>query len=166
MKYLILVGDGMGDEPLAELDNRTPLQAAATPNMDRLAGQGLLGRAQTIPPDKDPGSDTANMSLLGYDPAVYHTGRAPIEAAAMGVDLKPNDIAFRCNLVNLDLSGGRAMMAEYSAGHIDTPTAAPAHREPATRAGARWPGLSPRGELPPSAGVAGRPPGRGHRAPA
>ncbi|MCF8032769.1 MAG: cofactor-independent phosphoglycerate mutase [Desulfarculaceae bacterium] len=124
MKYLILVGDGMGDEPLAELDNRTPLQAAATPNMDRLASQGLLGRAQTIPPDKDPGSDTANMSLLGYDPAVYHTGRSPIEAAAMGVDLVPGEISFRCNLVNLDLNGGQAVMAEYSAGHIDTPTAA------------------------------------------
>ncbi|MCB2228417.1 MAG: cofactor-independent phosphoglycerate mutase [Desulfarculaceae bacterium] len=124
MKYLILVGDGMGDEPLAALEGRTPLQAAHTPNMDRLAAQGLLGRAQTIPTGKEPGSDTANMSLLGYDPAVYHTGRSPIEAAAMGVDLGPGEIAFRCNLVNLERQGGQIVMAEYSAGHIDSATAA------------------------------------------
>lgn len=124
MKYLILVGDGMGDLPLAELDGRTPLQAARTPNMDRLAREGVLGLTQTVPPGKEPGSDTANMSLLGYDPAVYHTGRSPIEAAAMGVDLAPGDIAFRCNLVTLDRSAGQTIMAEYAAGHIDSPTAA------------------------------------------
>jgi len=124
MKYLILVGDGMGDEPVEALDGKTPLQAANTPHMDHLASQGLLGTAQTIPPGKEPGSDTANMSLLGYDPEVYHTGRSPIEAAAMGVDLGPGEISFRCNLVNLDRSGGRTMMAEYSSGHIDSQTAA------------------------------------------
>ena len=124
MKYLILVGDGMGDLPVAELQGKTPLQAARTPNMDRLACQGLLGLAQTVPPGREPGSDTANMSLLGYDPALYHTGRSPIEAAAMGVDLAPDEISFRCNLVNLEHSQESTMMAEYSAGHIDTETAA------------------------------------------
>jgi len=124
MKYLILVGDGMGDLPLAELDGRTPLQAASTPNMDRLAREGVLGLTQTIPPGKEPGSDTANMSLLGYDPAIFHTGRSPIEAAAMGVDLAPGEIAFRCNLVTLDHNGGQTVMAEYAAGHIDSETAA------------------------------------------
>ncbi|MFH2124968.1 MAG: cofactor-independent phosphoglycerate mutase, partial [Pseudomonadota bacterium] len=124
MKYLILVGDGMGDLPLAELDGRTPLQAASTPNMDRLAREGVLGLTQTVPPGKEPGSDTANMSLLGYDPAIFHTGRSPIEAAAMGVDLAPGEIAFRCNLVTLDHTGGQTVMAEYAAGHIDSPTAA------------------------------------------
>jgi 2,3-bisphosphoglycerate-independent phosphoglycerate mutase len=124
MKYLILVGDGMGDLPMDELGGKTPLQAAATPNMDRLASQGTLGLAQTIPLGKDPGSDTANMSLLGYDPEVYHTGRSPIEAAAMGVDLGPDDIGFRCNLVTLEHAGGRTIMADYSAGHIDSAAAA------------------------------------------
>jgi 2,3-bisphosphoglycerate-independent phosphoglycerate mutase len=124
MKYLILVGDGMGDLPLAELDGRTPLQAAATPNMDRLAREGVLGLTQTVLPGKEPGSDTANMSLLGYDPAIYHTGRSPIEAAAMGVDLAPGEIAFRCNLVTLDHAAGKTVMDNYSAGHIDSETAA------------------------------------------
>jgi len=124
VKYLVLVGDGMGDYPLPQLQGRTPLQAAHTPNMDRLARSGHLGLARTIPPGKDPGSDTANMSLMGFDPARYHTGRSPIEAAAMGVDLGPEDIAFRCNLVTLDRSGGQVLMADYAAGHIDTQTAA------------------------------------------
>ena len=80
----------------------------------------LLGLTQTMPPGREPGSDTANMSLLGYDPALYHTGRSPIEAASMGVDLAPDEISFRCNLVNLDQNGQEStMMAEYSAGHID-----------------------------------------------
>lgn len=124
MKHVILVGDGMGDLPIEELQGKTPLEFAATPNMDRLAGEGLIGLAQTIPPGKDPGSDTANMSLLGYDPAIYHTGRAPIEAAAMGVELAPDDIAFRCNLVTLDWSGEATVMADYSSGHIDSDSAA------------------------------------------
>ncbi len=123
MKYLVLVGDGMGDYPLPQLEGRTPLQAAHTPNMDRLARSGRLGLARTIPPGKDPGSDTANMSLMGLDPARYHTGRSPIEAAAMGVDLGPEDIAFRCNLVTLERNGDRVLMADYAAGHIDTQTA-------------------------------------------
>lgn len=124
MKYLILVGDGMGDWPLDELGGRTPLAAAETPHMDRLARQGRLGLAQTIPPGMDPGSDTANMSLLGVDPAKYHTGRSPIEAAAMGVELGDDDIAFRCNLVTLSRRDGSVIMDDYCAGHIDTDTAA------------------------------------------
>jgi 2,3-bisphosphoglycerate-independent phosphoglycerate mutase len=122
MKHLILVGDGMGDRPRDDLEGRTVLEAAKTPNMDRLAAQGRLGLAQTIPPGMDPGSDTANMSLMGYDPEVYHTGRSPIEAAALGVELGPGDIAFRCNLVCLEF-GEDTVMADYAAGHIDTPGA-------------------------------------------
>ncbi|MGD8562876.1 MAG: cofactor-independent phosphoglycerate mutase [Desulfarculaceae bacterium] len=124
MKYLILVGDGMGDRPREDLGGRTLLEAVPTPHMDKLAQGGRLGLAQTIPPGMDPGSDTANMSLMGYDPARYHTGRSPIEAAAMGVDLQPDQIAFRCNLVSLDWRDGQTFMAEYACGHIDTPSAA------------------------------------------
>jgi 2,3-bisphosphoglycerate-independent phosphoglycerate mutase len=123
MKYLILVGDGMGDRPCPELDGRTVLESAETPHMDRLAQEGVLGLAQTIPEGKEPGSDTANMSLMGFDPGVYHTGRSPIEAAAMGVDLGPNDIAFRCNLVTLEWQDGSTLMKDYSAGHVDTQSA-------------------------------------------
>ena len=123
MKYLILVGDGMGDRPVPALNGRTPLEAAATPNMDRLAQTGRLGLSHTIPDDKSPGSDTANMSLMGYDPARFHTGRSPIEAAAMGVELLPGQIAFRCNLVTLDRANG-VTMTDYASGHITTPEAA------------------------------------------
>lgn len=122
MKYLILVGDGMGDRPVPELDGKTPLQAADTPNMDRLAAEGELGLAQTIPEGMDPGSDVANMSLMGFDPARFHTGRSPIEAAAMGVELGPEQVAFRCNLVTLE-RGDAVVMADYAAGHISTPEA-------------------------------------------
>ncbi len=125
MKYVILVGDGMGDRPMPELDGRTVLQAAHTPNMDRLAREGELGLSQTIPPEKEPGSDTANMSLMGVDPLRYHTGRAPIEAASLGVDLAPGQVAFRCNLVSLGHEPGRVVMRDYSAGHIKTEDAAP-----------------------------------------
>jgi 2,3-bisphosphoglycerate-independent phosphoglycerate mutase len=120
VKYLILVGDGMGDYPLAELGGKTPLEAARTPAMDKLCGQGELFFAQTVPDGYPPGSDVANMSLLGYDPARYYTGRAPLEAAAMGVPLAADEIAFRCNLVTLDydMKTGRATMLDFAAGHI------------------------------------------------
>ncbi|HBT96560.1 MAG TPA: cofactor-independent phosphoglycerate mutase [Desulfobulbaceae bacterium] len=120
MKYLLLVGDGMGDYPLAELGGKTPLEAARTPTMDALCGQGELFFAQTVPEGYPPGSDVANMSLLGYDPARYYTGRAPLEAAAMGVHLAADEIAFRCNLVTLDydLASGQAAMVDFAAGHI------------------------------------------------
>lgn len=113
----------MGDRPCPELDGRTVLEAAQTPHMDRLAAEGELGLASTIPEGKEPGSDTANMSLMGFDPAVYHTGRSPIEAAAMGVDLGPGDIAFRCNLVTLAWPDGSTQMVDYSAGHVDSESA-------------------------------------------
>ena len=123
-KFIILVGDGMGDYPSDRLGGLTPLEAARTPNLDRLAPIGKLGIVHTIPEGMEPGSDVANMSLLGYDPAVYHTGRAPLEAASIGVRLQPDEVAFRCNLVCLERDGtGEAIMADYSAGHISTPEA-------------------------------------------
>ncbi len=124
MKYVILVGDGMGDLPLAELDGRTPLEAARTPAMDFLASHGELGRVKTIPAGFPPGSDVANLSLLGYLPQECYTGRAPLEAASMGVDLAANQVAFRCNLVTLDFQAdGDVAMIDYSASHISTPEA-------------------------------------------
>jgi 2,3-bisphosphoglycerate-independent phosphoglycerate mutase len=121
MKYAILIGDGMADYPIEELGNRTPLAAARTPNMDFLATQGELGLARTIPEGMEPGSDVANLSIMGYDPAIYHTGRAPLEAASMGVSLGPQDVAFRCNLVTLrHEADGDIFMEDYSAGHISS----------------------------------------------
>jgi len=120
-KYIILVGDGMGDYPLEELEGRTPLMAARTPNLDRLVLKGRLGLVRTIPEGMEPGSDVANMSLLGYDPRQYHTGRGPLEAASMGVRLARDEVAFRCNLVNLVTdSSGAIRMGDYSSGHIST----------------------------------------------
>lgn len=118
MKYVILVGDGMGDYPIPELGGRTPLEAAATPNLDRLARQGELGRARTIPEGLEPGSDIANLAIMGYDPARYHTGRAPLEAAALSVALGQDEVAFRCNLVTLRPEAAGLVMEDYAAGHI------------------------------------------------
>lgn len=119
MKYLVLVPDGCADEPLDELDGRTPLEAARMPNLARLAGSAEVGRAEVIPPGLPPGSDVGNLSILGYDPAEYHTGRAPIEAAAMGVDLAPGEVAFRCNLVTVTTDDdGREVMTDFAAGHV------------------------------------------------
>ncbi len=119
-KYIVLIGDGMADYPIAELGGKTPLQSARTPNLDRLARQGTLGRVNTIPPGFSPGSDVANLTVFGYDPAVYYTGRAPLEAVAMGVKLAPADVAFRCNLVTLLKEDGDTYMEDFSAGHIST----------------------------------------------
>ncbi len=117
---MLLVGDGMADYPLDELGGKTPLQIAATPHMDRIAAC-RLGLVRTIPDGMEPGSDTANLSLLGYDPKVYHTGRAPLEAASMGVTLKTNQVAFRMNLVTLDLrSDDEIIMVSHSSGDIST----------------------------------------------
>jgi len=102
MKYLILLGDGMADEPIAALNGKTPLQVAKTPHMDSLAKKGILGLAQTVPPGFAPGSDVANLSVFGYDPAQYYSGRSPLEAVSMGVELGPDDVAFRINLVWLE----------------------------------------------------------------
>ncbi len=121
MKYLILVGDGMGDHPIAELGNKTPLEAASTPHMDNLCTKSELFLTHTVPDGFPPGSDVANLSLLGYDPAQYYTGRAPLEAASMGISLAPDQTAFRCNLVTLDrTSNGKVHMVDFSADHISS----------------------------------------------
>lgn len=120
-KYILLVGDGMGDYPLEELEGKTPLEVARTPNMDWLMCNGRPGTVRTIPETMEPGSDVANMSLLGYDPLKYHTGRAPLEAASMGIHLDDDEVAFRCNLVTLARDrDGVVRMEDYSAGHIST----------------------------------------------
>jgi 2,3-bisphosphoglycerate-independent phosphoglycerate mutase len=120
MKYIILIGDGMADLPIEELKGKTPLEAAETPNMDLVARSGKLGLLRTVPRGYPPGSDVANLSILGYDPAKYYTGRAPLEAASMGIRLAPEDTAFRCNLVTLDQREGAPVMDDYSSGHIST----------------------------------------------
>lgn len=114
MKYVILLGDGMADHPINSLGGKTPLQAADKPNMDLIAKQGQSGLVQTVPEGTPPGSDVANLSVLGYDPHKYYSGRAPLEAAAMGVHLAKDDIAFRCNFVTVT----NGLMEDYSAGHI------------------------------------------------
>lgn len=110
----------MADESRPELGNRTLLEAAHTPNMDAMAHEGITGTVYTVPAGMAPGSDVANLSILGYDPVRYYRGRAPLEAASIGVELGPDDVAFRCNLVTLEMSGGAAIMEDYSAGHITT----------------------------------------------
>src|SRR5215213_1031204 len=115
MKYAIIIPDGAADDPLPELGGKTPLEAARTPNMDRIAAEGRVGLVRTIPEGFESGSDVATMCLLGYDPAVYHTGRAPLEAAAQQIPLAPTDWVFRCNLVTT--FGG--VMKDHSAGGID-----------------------------------------------
>ncbi|HPC95529.1 MAG TPA: cofactor-independent phosphoglycerate mutase [Sedimentisphaerales bacterium] len=115
-KYVIIVPDGAADEPIDLFGGKTALEAAETPNMDRIATQGRQGLVRTVPDGMDPGSDVAQMSLLGYDPARYYTGRAPIEAAAQGIQLGAADWVFRCNLVTI--ADGK--MADHSAGHIST----------------------------------------------
>jgi 2,3-bisphosphoglycerate-independent phosphoglycerate mutase len=120
MKFIILQGDGMADYPLEVLGGKTPLEAANTPNMDWLAARGVFGLAHVIPKGFAPGSDVGNMSIMGYDPAVYHTGRSPLEAASMGVTLGPKDIAFRCNLVTFGGSAHHSVMEDFTSGHIST----------------------------------------------
>ena len=121
MKYILLIGDGMGDVPVPALNNQTPLEAAATPAMDRLARASEMLLVRTVPEGYPPGSDVANLSLMGYEPERYYTGRAPLEAASLGVELAPEDIAFRCNLVHVEQPGdGRLIMVDYSSGHITT----------------------------------------------
>jgi 2,3-bisphosphoglycerate-independent phosphoglycerate mutase len=116
MKYIILLGDGMADYPVEELGGRTPLEAAKKPNIDSLTRRGVGGYLRTIPPRMGPGSDVANLSILGYDPKIYYTGRGPLEAASIGVKLDKEEIAFRCNLI----TENDGVIADYSAGHIST----------------------------------------------
>ena len=116
MKYIVLVGDGMADYPIRELGEKTPLEVAKIPNMNYLAKNGKVGLIHTIPKDFSPASDVANLSILGYDPIKYYSGRGPLEAANMGIVLGPDDIAFRCNVVTID----QEKMVDYSAGHISS----------------------------------------------
>jgi 2,3-bisphosphoglycerate-independent phosphoglycerate mutase len=114
MKYVLVVGDGMADYPVPELGNMTPLQVAHKPNMDSIAAKGQNGLLRTVPEDLSPGSDTAILSVLGYDPRRFLTGRGPLEAASRGIQLEENDVAFRCNLIT-EKDG---ILVDYSAGHI------------------------------------------------
>lgn len=122
MKYIVVLGDGVADYPIAELGNLTPLQYAKTPNIDLLARRAEIGMAKTVPDGFPPGSDVANLSVMGYDPSLYYTGRSPFEALSMGVDLDSTDIAFRCNLVTLSSNPQFAdkSMVDYSSDEIPT----------------------------------------------
>jgi len=118
MKYVVIVGDGMADYGIEGLGGKTPLMVARTPHMDWLAKHGEIGLVRTIPRGFTPGSEIANLSIFGYDPHRYYTGRGPLEAASLGVRLDPKDIAFRCNLVTLQFEGSKTLMEDFSAGHI------------------------------------------------
>ena len=120
MKVVILLGDGMSDIAYSELGNKSPLQYAATPNMDFMSQYGQVGLAHTVPDGLPPGSDVANLSVFGYDPRTCYTGRSPLEAISMGVVLGPDDVAFRMNLVTLKPHGSSVYMQDFSAGHIST----------------------------------------------
>jgi 2,3-bisphosphoglycerate-independent phosphoglycerate mutase len=121
MKYVVLLGDGMADYPTSMLGGKTPLQCAFTPFLDQIAAEGTLGLVDTIPAGFTPGSDVANLSVLGYDPAQTYTGRGPLEAASMGIVLGPDDIAYRCNLVTIGQKDTpEAFMDDFTAGHIST----------------------------------------------
>jgi 2,3-bisphosphoglycerate-independent phosphoglycerate mutase len=120
MKYIIIVGDGMADYAIKELKGKSPLQAAKTPNMDWIAAKGACGKLITVPKGMPPGSDVANMSVLGYDAKECYTGRGPLEAASIGIKLGKDDIAFRCNLI----TEKNGILDDYSAGHITNEEAA------------------------------------------
>jgi 2,3-bisphosphoglycerate-independent phosphoglycerate mutase len=120
MKYVVVIGDGMADFPLDELGGKTPLMVANKPYTDMMAREGNCGKVLTIPEGFSPGSDVACMSIFGYNPAKYYTGRAPIEASGMGIEMGETDVAFRCNLVYLKNISGCAIMGDYSGGHITT----------------------------------------------
>jgi 2,3-bisphosphoglycerate-independent phosphoglycerate mutase len=118
MKYVVMVGDGMADYPVEVLKGKTPLMVAKTPHMDWLARHGEMGLVRTVPDGFNPGSEIANLSIFGYDPIRYYTGRGPLEAASLGVKLQPDDVAFRCNLVTLKVDGTETVMEDFSADHI------------------------------------------------
>lgn len=126
MKYVVVLGDGMADYRVAQLGNRTPLQCANKPNIDYLAAYGEIGMVKTVPDGIPPGSDAANLSVMGYNPKKYYTGRSPLEAVSMGVELSDTDLAFRCNLVTLTIDGNyeSATMLDYSSDEISTAEAA------------------------------------------
>lgn len=146
MRYIILIGDGMADRPLEELDDKTCLQVARTPNMDRLAKEGVTGMVKTLPDGLPAGSDVANLSILGYDPKRYYTGRAPLEAASIGFKMGKDDVAYRCNLVTLKRIKKRIYLEDYSAGHIPSAEAKKLIKEIDKRLGSNnirfYPGVS------------------------
>lgn len=125
MKYAVILGDGMADTPVPALGGKTPLEAANKPNIDSLSRRGELGLVKTVPAACKPGSDVANLSVMGYDPVRYYTGRSPLEAVSIGIPLKDSDRTFRCNLVTLSDDGPYAekTMVDYSADEITTPEA-------------------------------------------
>ena len=127
MKYVIILGDGMADEPLAELKNQTPLEYARTPMLDELSGASKIGLCRTIPKGMKPGSDTANLAVLGYDPEKYYSGRSPLEALSIGVDMSESDVALRCNIVtisNEEENFEDKHIIDHSSGEISTEDAA------------------------------------------
>jgi 2,3-bisphosphoglycerate-independent phosphoglycerate mutase len=148
MKYVVVLGDGMADYPVAELGGKTPLQAADKPNIDALASKGTLGLVKTVPEGMAPGSDTANLAVMGYDPRVYYSGRSPFEAASMGIPLHDSDITFRCNLVTLSENEDYAerVMLDHSADEISSDEARKIMEEISQRFASRdiafYPGVS------------------------
>ena len=118
MKYVVIVGDGMADYPVEGAKGKTPLMVARTPHMDWLVNHGEIGLVRTVPKGFNPGSEIANLAIFGYDPLQYYTGRGPLEAASLGVKLKEDDLAFRCNLVTLQSQGSKIIMEDFTAGHI------------------------------------------------
>jgi len=127
MKYIVVLGDGMADEPIESLDGKTPLEYAKTPTMDKIAKISEIGLSHTIPEGMNPGSDTANLAVLGYNPRKYYTGRSPLEALSIGVPMKETDIALRCNIVTLsddDLPYEQKTMIDHSSSEISTKEAA------------------------------------------
>ncbi len=126
MKYIVVLGDGMADEPIKELGNKTPLEVANTPMIDLLASKGEVGLAYTIPEGMKPGSDTANLAVLGYDPKIYYSGRSPLEALSIGVPMEDGDVSFRVNVVTIseeefsDEDFGRRTIIDHSSGEITT----------------------------------------------
>jgi len=126
MKFVVILGDGMADYKLKELGDKTPLQYARKPNIDRLAQAGTLGMVKTVPEGLPPGSDVANLSVMGYNPELYYTGRSPLEAVSMGVNLGDEDVAFRCNLVTLSEEPDyeQKTMLDYSSDEISSAEAA------------------------------------------
>ena len=127
MKYVIVLSDGMAGRPLDELGGKTTLEAANTPVIDRLAEKAEIGMAAMVPEGMAPGSDTANLSVMGYDPKIYYTGRSPLEALSIGVDMESTDVSFRCNIVTLSENEGNyedRIVIDHSSGEISTEEAA------------------------------------------
>ena len=126
MKYIVMLGDGMADDPVEQLGGLTPLQKAKKPNIDRLASKGVLGMVRTVPEGLKPGSDVANLSAMGYNPVDCYTGRSPLEAVSIGIEMSDTDVAFRCNLVTLseEEDYDQKTMVDYSSDEITTAEAA------------------------------------------